>query len=68
MGKHTKKHAREERQIDSYGREGTMLYQLMNKDVVVATYEETTDLGVYEYHEVEQLDGYLPYGFGDINY
>lgn len=44
-----------------------MLYQLMNKDVVVATYEETVDLGMYEYHEVEQFDPYLPYGFIDIN-
>lgn len=44
-----------------------MLYQLMNKDVVVATYEEKVDLGLYGYHEVEQFDAYLPYGFMDIN-
>lgn len=67
MGKHTKKHAREERQIDSYGREGTMLYQLMNKDVVVATYEEEQQLDDFKYHEVTQMDSYLPYGFVNIN-
>lgn len=44
-----------------------MLYQLMNKDSVVATYEETTDLGEYVYQEVDRTTSYLPYGFTDIN-
>lgn len=44
-----------------------MLYQLMNKDTVVATYEEKTELGIYVYEEVERLHPYLPYGFIDIN-
>lgn len=44
-----------------------MLYQLMNKDVVVATYEERKDIDDYRYTEVERLDPYLPYGFVDIN-
>ena len=44
-----------------------MLYQLMNKDVVVATYEERKDIDDYSYDEVERLDAYLPYGFIDIN-
>lgn len=44
-----------------------MLYQLMNKDVVVATYEETASLDDYRYNEVEQFDAYLPYGFVNIN-
>lgn len=43
-----------------------MLYQLMNRDVVV-TYEETVDLGIYLYTKVEQLDAYLPYGSANIN-
>lgn len=43
------------------------MYQLMNKDVVVATYEEVVDLGMYEYREVSREDDYLPYGFIDIN-
>ena len=44
-----------------------MLYQLMNKDVVVATYEERKDLDDYAYSEVERLSEYMPYGFTDIN-
>lgn len=44
-----------------------MLYQLMNKDVVVATYRETKDLDDYYYDEVERHSGYLPYSFTDIN-
>ncbi|MDO5387519.1 MAG: HipA protein, partial [Pseudomonadota bacterium] len=44
-----------------------MLYQLMNKDVVVATYKEEVRLGLYVYSAVEQLDAYLPYGFTNIN-
>ncbi len=44
-----------------------MLYQLMNKDKVVATYREREGLGEYYYDKVEQLDAYLPYGFIDIN-
>ena len=41
-----------------------MLYQLMNKDVVIATYEEHDD---YHYSEAERFESYLPYGFIDIN-
>ncbi len=44
-----------------------MLYQLMNKDKVVATYREEHDLGIYRYVEVESNDAYFPYGFTDIN-
>ncbi|MCI2241896.1 hypothetical protein [Adlercreutzia faecimuris] len=44
-----------------------MLYQLMNKDVVVATYEEQVQLGLYVYAEVERSDAYFPYGFVNIN-
>lgn len=44
-----------------------MLYQLMNKDVVVATYCEERRLVDYRYIEVERLGSYLPYGFVDIN-
>ena len=44
-----------------------MLYQLMNKDTVVATYEEERRLVDYRYEEVERLDSYLPHGFADIN-
>ncbi len=44
-----------------------MLYQLMNKDVVVATYKERSELDDYFYDLVEQTDPYLPYSFIDIN-
>ena len=44
-----------------------MLYQLMNKDVVVATYKEEKRLADYRYEEVDRFDAYLPYGFIDIN-
>lgn len=44
-----------------------MLYQLMNKDVVVATYKEERRLADYRYEEVERLDKYFPYSFTDIN-
>ncbi len=44
-----------------------MLYQLMNKDVVVATYREEKRLADYRYVEVERFDGYFPYAFADIN-
>lgn len=44
-----------------------MLYQLMNKDVVVATYEETKGIGDYRYIEVERFDAYAPHGFVEIN-
>lgn len=44
-----------------------MLYQLMNKDVVVATYEESFDLDEYVYAQVERFDSYFPHGFVDIN-
>ena len=39
----------------------------MNKDVVVATYEETQDFDDYRYTLVEQFDSYLPYGFVSID-
>lgn len=44
-----------------------MLYQLMNKDEVVATYREDYQVGVYTYIEDEVLSSYLPYGFANIN-
>lgn len=44
-----------------------MLYQLMNKDVVVAAYKEEKRLTDYRYEEVERFDQYLPYSFTDIN-
>ncbi len=44
-----------------------MLYQLMNKDVVVAVYEEVTDFDDCRYTLVEQLDSYLPIGFSSID-
>lgn len=44
-----------------------MLHQLMNKNIVVATYKEKRDIDEYYYEEIEQLDGYLPHGFIDIN-
>ena len=40
-----------------------MLYQLMNKDKIVATYEEEPKFDDFSYREVECLDDYLPYGF-----
>ena len=44
-----------------------MLYQLMNKDEVVATYKEEMRVADYRYTEVERVGTYLPYGFVDIN-
>lgn len=44
-----------------------MRYQLMNKDVVVAVYEEREELDDYRYDLIEQTDPYLPYGFVSIN-
>ncbi len=44
-----------------------MLYHLMNKDKVVAVYDETQGVNDYRYEEVERLDPYLPYGFTTIN-
>lgn len=44
-----------------------MLYQLMNKDEVVATYEERAELDDFVYCEVEKAGSYLPYGFVSIN-
>ena len=44
-----------------------MLYQLMNKDVVVATYEEERGLLDFTYKLVEQRGAYLPYGFAGID-
>ena len=37
-----------------------VLFQLMNKDKVVATYEEEKRLDDYRYTEIERLDGYVP--------
>lgn len=44
-----------------------MLYQLMNKDEVVATYREEEALDDFGYVLEEQLGGYFPYGFVSIN-
>ena len=44
-----------------------MLYQLMNKDVVVATYKEREGIADFLYDEVERFDSYLPHGFTTIN-
>ena len=44
-----------------------MLYELMNKDRVVATFEERESYDDYTYTMVEQLDSYLPHGFTTIN-
>ncbi len=44
-----------------------MLYQLMNKDTIVATYREEYEVGVYRYVEIDTSSAYLPYGFTDIN-
>ena len=44
-----------------------MLYQLMNKDRVVATYKEEERLADFRYEEVERYDSYFPHGFLDIN-
>lgn len=38
------------------------MYELMNKDVVVATVEERESYDDYSYNIVEQFDDYLPYG------
>lgn len=48
-------------------KEVLLLYQLMNKDVVVATYEEHKKIDDFYYKLAEQLDPYLPDGFIDIN-
>ena len=44
-----------------------MLYQLMNKDKVVATYKESQEVDEYYYELVQQRDSYLPIGFLNIN-
>ncbi len=44
-----------------------MLYQLMNKDVLVATYKEEKRLTDFRYEEVERFNNYMPYAFLDIN-
>ncbi len=44
-----------------------MLYQLMNKDRVVATVDEREAYGEFTYKIVEQHDPYMPYGFTTIN-
>ena len=44
-----------------------MLYYLMNKDAVVAVYEERRAFGEYVYDEVERRDSYMPYGFTGID-
>lgn len=44
-----------------------MLYQLMNKDDVVAVYEERKAIGDYSYEEKERLGSYFPYGFTTID-
>ena len=44
-----------------------MLYQLMNKDVVVATYEEKEGLADFHYEKVDRFDCYFPHGFINID-
>lgn len=44
-----------------------MLYQLMNKDVVVAEFEESTAYGEYVYEQVGLVLAALPFGCTDIN-
>ncbi len=44
-----------------------MLYQLMNKDVVVAAYKERIGLDECLYDLVKQYDSYVPSGFININ-
>ena len=44
-----------------------MLYQLMNRDIVIAMYREEQCLDDYCYSEIERFGSYLPYGFIDIN-
>ena len=44
-----------------------MPYHLMNKDKVVASYEETIDLGIYTYQEIARYDNYFPYGFSTMD-
>ena len=44
-----------------------MLYALMNKDRVIATYRERKTIEDCRYEHVESFDAYLPYGFADIN-
>ena len=43
------------------------MYELMNKDVVVATIEERESFDDYSYSVVEQFDDYLPYGFTTVD-
>lgn len=43
------------------------MYELMNKDVVVATVEERESYGEYTYSIVKQFDDYLPYGFTNVD-
>ena len=42
------------------------LYNLMNKDKVVAVYEEKPEYDDYRYIEVERMDPYLPCGFATL--
>lgn len=44
-----------------------VIYQLMNKDEVVAVYEEREGLADFHYVEVEVRGAYLPYGFIGID-
>lgn len=44
-----------------------MLYELMNKDVVVATYREEEGIDDFAYQLVKASDAYLPYFYRDIN-
>ena len=44
-----------------------MLYQLMNKDDVVAAYEERHGIGEYVYEEIGRFGSYLPHGFASID-
>lgn len=43
------------------------MYELMNKDKVVATFEERYEFDDYTYTLIEQFDDYMPYGFTSLD-
>ena len=43
------------------------MYQLMNRDKVVANLAERFEFDDYTYEIAEQLDDYLPYGFTSMD-
>ena len=48
-------------------REEGHMYQLMNRDKVVAQVEELLEFDDYTYQIIERLDNYLPYGFSSMD-